>query len=75
MLSVSGVEIKFEIANEGRIQFETPGFDDAVFSRDLAKSIQGLADRKGRLEECMSALKIESVPKALLWKRIRNLEK
>lgn len=41
--------------------------------RDLTKSIQALADQKGRLEECMSALKMDSVPKALLWKRIRSL--
>lgn len=41
--------------------------------RDVAKSIQALADRRGRLEECMSALKMDNVPKALLWKRIRNL--
>lgn len=41
---------------------------------DLSKAIQSLANRKGRLEECMSALKIEGVPKALLWNRIRNLK-
>ena len=133
MLRVSDVEIKLEIVNEGRMQFETPSADNricgvsvltpldlaaskllansdrwsdgAVFSRDiidlamldlprpelnravekakvaygdsierdLAKSIQALVDQKGRLEECMSAMKMDDVPKALLWKRIRNL--
>jgi hypothetical protein len=134
MLSVAGVEIKFEIVLEGRILLETPSAesricgvptltpldmasckllansdrwsDGAVFSRDLidlamldlprpelkraiekakmaygqsierdlAKSIQALADQKGRLEVCMSALKIDGIPKTLLWKRIRNLQ-
>lgn len=40
---------------------------------DLAKAIKALGERKGRLEECMDALKIDAVPKALLWKRIRDL--
>lgn len=43
--------------------------------RDLGKAIQALSKRKGRLEECMSALKMDDVPRALLWKRIRDLEK
>lgn len=42
--------------------------------RDLAKAIDTLAGRKGRLESCMSALKIDDVPKALLWKRIKALK-
>lgn len=41
--------------------------------RDLIKAIDYLAKRKGRLEHCMSALKINTVPKALLWKSIRGL--
>ncbi|MBI2810787.1 MAG: nucleotidyl transferase AbiEii/AbiGii toxin family protein [Candidatus Melainabacteria bacterium] len=42
-------------------------------SRDLARSIQRLKERVGRLDECMTALKIDGVAKALLWKRIRRL--
>lgn len=41
--------------------------------RDLGRAIQRLKERPGRLDECMSALKMEGVPKALLWKRIRGL--
>lgn len=41
--------------------------------RDLKKAIKILGERKGRLEECMEALKIDQVPKALLWSRIREL--
>lgn len=41
--------------------------------RDLEKAITSLSQRKGRLEKCMEALKIDSLPKALLWKYIRDL--
>lgn len=41
--------------------------------RDLTKAIDALASRKGRLETCMTALKVDAIPKALLWKRIRDL--
>ncbi|NUM88260.1 MAG: nucleotidyl transferase AbiEii/AbiGii toxin family protein [Bdellovibrionales bacterium] len=41
--------------------------------RDLAKAVQALKTRKNRLNQCMEALKIDGVPKALLWKRIRGL--
>lgn len=41
--------------------------------RDLARAIQRMGERTGRLDECMEALKIHDVPKALLWKRIRQL--
>ena len=42
--------------------------------RDLVNAIQSLGKRKGRLEECMAALKIDGIPKALVWKRIRDLK-
>ncbi len=41
--------------------------------RDLAKAIQFLGKQKGRLEECMIALKMDETPRALLWNRIRGL--
>lgn len=41
--------------------------------KDLEKAISSLSQRKGRLEECMDALKID-IPKALLWKNIRELK-
>jgi hypothetical protein len=41
--------------------------------RDLFSAIESLAGRRGRLEECMLALKMDGFPKALLWKRIRSL--
>jgi hypothetical protein len=40
---------------------------------DLAKAIQQLRDRPQRLDQCMKAMKITTVPKALLWKRIKAL--
>lgn len=42
--------------------------------RDLNKAIATLSRRKGRLEECMSALKIDTLPLAVLWKNIRSLK-
>lgn len=41
--------------------------------RDLRKAIDTMATHKGRLEQCMEALKIETVPKAVLWKKIKSL--
>jgi hypothetical protein len=41
--------------------------------KDLRKAIETLRERPHRLDECMSALKMDSIPKALLWKRIRAL--
>lgn len=133
MLKVAGVEIKFEIILEGRIELKKPSpkdricgvasltsldmasskllansdrwSDDSVFSRDLidlamlrmspssldlavekaagaygesierdlSKAIRSLGERKGRLDTCMTALKMNEVPKALLWSHIRDL--
>jgi hypothetical protein len=47
-------------------------YGDAI-ARDLEKAIRGLKKRPDRLDECMIALKMDSVPRALLWKRIRAL--
>jgi hypothetical protein len=49
-------------------------YGDAV-ARDLARAIQRLRERPGRLDACMQAMRITTVPKALLWQRIRTLEK
>lgn len=133
MLRVGGVEVKFEIVFEARIQLQVPTrdskicgistltpldmaatkllansdrwSDDAVNSRDLidlamvgltkseftlamekaseaygesitrdlAKAIEALENRSGRLEKCMDALKINKLPKAVLWSKIRQL--
>jgi len=40
---------------------------------DLAKAIRQLRDRPQRLDQCMQAMKMTTVPKALLWKRIKAL--
>ena len=40
---------------------------------DLAKAIQDLRDRPQRLGHCMQAMQMTTVPKALLWKRIKAL--
>ena len=41
--------------------------------RDLGRAIRRLKERTGRLDECMESLKVDRVPKALLWSRIRRL--
>ncbi len=41
--------------------------------RDLEKAIVALANDKGKLEKCMTALRIDTIPKAVLWKHIRGL--
>lgn len=40
--------------------------------RDLAKAINALHQREGRLERCMQAMQM-TVPRALLWQRIKAL--
>lgn len=40
--------------------------------RDLAKAIVRLRERRGRLDECMHAMRMDAVPKAVLWGRIRK---
>lgn len=40
---------------------------------DLAKAIEALRARPLRLDRCMEALQMTTVPKALLWKRIKAL--
>ena len=56
------------------IQKAESAYGDTV-RRDLKKAIQHLRERKGRLDDCMSALKIYEIPKALLWNNIRMLSK
>jgi hypothetical protein len=41
--------------------------------RSLARAVDALQSRKGRLEECMTALSIGPVSKAQLWQAIRKL--
>lgn len=41
---------------------------------DLEKAIEALRARPQRLDRCMEALQITTVPKALLWKRIKALK-
>jgi hypothetical protein len=41
--------------------------------RDLSTAIERLRERPNRLDECMRALNMTNIPKALLWKRIRAL--
>ncbi len=43
--------------------------------RDLDRAIQRLREQPGRLHECMTALKMDQTPKALLWKRILALRR
>ncbi|MFC4127981.1 nucleotidyl transferase AbiEii/AbiGii toxin family protein [Nocardia rhizosphaerae] len=43
--------------------------------RDLSKAVQSLRDRPARLDQCMRALEITTIPKAALWQRIRALSR
>jgi hypothetical protein len=43
-------------------------------ARDLAKAIDRLQERQGWLERCMQAMAI-TLPKAVLWQKIRSLRK
>lgn len=47
-------------------------YGDSI-EQDLAKAIQQLRDRPHRLDDCMHAMRMTDVPKALLWKRIKAL--
>jgi hypothetical protein len=47
-------------------------YGDSV-RRSLARAVDALQSRKGRLEECMTALSIGPVTKAQLWQAIRKL--
>ena len=41
---------------------------------DLRKAVQNMRERPHRLDHCMRAMRMTTVPKALLWKRIKALE-
>lgn len=49
-------------------------YGDAV-TTDLGKAIEALRARPSRLDRCMEAMQMTTVPKALLWKRIKALGK
>jgi hypothetical protein len=46
----------------------------ASIEADLRSAIQALRERPHRLDHCMQAMRMTTVPKALLWKRIKALE-
>jgi hypothetical protein len=133
MLRVEGIDLKFEIVLEGRIELEPPGADDrlcgvatltpldmatskllansdrwadrSVLSRDLidlammrpsrkllraavakaraaygdsiendlGKAIDQLGDDPHRLDHCMRSMGMTTIPKAVLWGRIKAL--
>lgn len=47
----------------------------ASIRRSLAAAVKALRQRPHRLDECMKALRIDTISKAQLWARIRRLEK
>jgi hypothetical protein len=47
-------------------------YDDSI-RRSLAQAVDALQSRRGRLEECMTALSVGPVTKAQLWQAIRNV--
>ena len=46
----------------------------ASVEADLRKAIQNLRERPHRLDHCMQVMRMTTLPKALLWKRIKALE-
>lgn len=50
----------------------TEAYGPAI-ARDLAKAIDRIQNRQGWLERCMQAMAM-NVPKAVIWKKIRNLK-
>ena len=46
----------------------------AAIETDLRRAVQNLRERPHRLDHCMRAMRMTTVPKALLWKRIKLLE-
>jgi Nucleotidyl transferase AbiEii toxin, Type IV TA system len=46
----------------------------AAIETDLCKAIQNLRERPHRLDRCMQAMRMTTVAKAVLWKRIKALE-
>jgi len=46
----------------------------ASIEADLRNAIQALRERPHRLDHCMQAMRMTTLPKALLWKRIKALE-
>jgi hypothetical protein len=54
---------------------KAPGaYGDSIES-DLAKAISHLRDRPHRLDECVAAMGMTQLPKAVLWARIKALGK
>jgi hypothetical protein len=49
-------------------------YGDSI-ERDLAAAIAQLRRRPNRLDDCMQALQMTTVPKALLWQRIKTLNR
>ncbi len=46
----------------------------AAIEADLRKAVQDLRERPHRLDHCMRAMRMTTVPKALLWKHIKALD-
>lgn len=54
------------------IEKASAAYGDSIDSA-LSQAIQDLRDRPHRLDQCMQAMGMTTVPKALLWKRIKAL--
>ena len=49
-------------------------YGDSI-KKDLKNAVENLKNRPGRLNTCMSTLKMDSIPEAVLWEKIRKLAK
>lgn len=56
---------------QAAIEKAEAAYGDSI-RRDLARAVEAMAQRKGWLDRCMEKLSV-SVPKALLWQRIKRL--
>ena len=73
LIDLAMLELPSEVLNRAKEKACTP-YGTSI-ENALAYSIASLKKRKGRLDVCMEALKMNEVPKAQLWGRIRNLTK
>jgi hypothetical protein len=73
LIDLAMLEPKSELFNDAVAKAQL-AYGDSV-KKDLVKAIENLKKRPGRLNACMSTLKMDSIPEAVLWEKIRNLAK
>ncbi len=72
LIDLAMIDAPLSVLRAAMIKAE--GAYGASIPRDLGKSIDRLRKEQGLLERCMRAMAVD-VPKALLWTRVRRLER